>query len=122
MKPAKAILLDAKNNTVSFVSITNYKDISKFGRYDLFTTVQINDKGETLFVDDEGLLNGTDFGFEIEGYPEPIMGNAVILGTNFNTGDSVDTDLTLDDVAKMVRTFQSDGFRLVRNRRRANVA
>lgn len=122
MKPAKAILLDAQNNTVSFVSITNYKDISKFGRYDLFTTVQINDKGETLFVDDEGLLNGTDFGFEIEGYPEPIMGNAVILGTNFNTGDSVDTDLTLDDVAKMVRTFQSDGFRLVRNRRRANVA
>lgn len=101
----KAILINAKDKTISEVTITNYKDIYKFCGFELFTCVQMDAKGNTLYVDDEGLLNGTDFGFIIKGYAQPLMGNAIILGTNRNTGDSVDTSLTTEQVFKMVSFF-----------------
>ena len=101
----KAILLNARNNTVEFITIKDYTDISKFGKFDLFTTVDMDERGNTMYVDDEGLLNGTNVGFEVDGYEQPLMGNAVILGTNRTTGDSKDTDLSLEDVAKMVNCF-----------------
>ena len=101
----KAILLNARNNTVEFITIKDYTDISKFGKFDLFTTVDMDERGNTMYVDDEGLLNGTNVGFEVDGYEQPLMGNAVILGTNRHTGDSKDTDLSLEDVAKMVNCF-----------------
>ena len=110
-----AILINANDNTISLVSIKDYKDISKFGQFDLFTCVQIDAKGNTLYVDDEGLLNGTSRGFVIEGYEQPLMGNAVLLGTNLNTGDSKDTSLSLEKVASMVRCFMRVGRMIVRS-------
>jgi hypothetical protein len=101
----KAILINAKDKSITEVTIETYKDIYKFCGFDLFTCVQMDAKGNTLYVDDEGLLNGTDFGFIIKGYAQPLMGNAIILGTNRNTGDSVDTSLTTDEVFKMVSFF-----------------
>ena len=105
MKNTKAILLNARNNTVEFVSINDFRDIQKFGQYDCFTCVQMDAKGNTLYVDDEGLINGTNAGFYMRGYEGPLMGNAVILCSNRNTGDSVDTDLTLEQVSEMVNCF-----------------
>jgi hypothetical protein len=110
-----AILINANDNTISLVSIKDYKDISKFGQFDLFTCVQIDAKGNTLYVDDEGLLNGTSRGFVIDGYEQPLMGNAVLLGTNLNTGDSKDTSLSLEKVASMVRCFVRVGRMIVRS-------
>jgi hypothetical protein len=115
MRNDKAILINARTNTISFVSIKDYKDISKFGNFDIFTTVQMDAKGNTLYVDDEGLINGTTLGFTIEGYDQPLMGNGIILGTNLRTGDSKDTDLTLEKVASMVRCFARAGRMLVRS-------
>ncbi len=105
MKPCKAILLNARENTVEFVTINTFEDISKFGKFDLFTCVQVDAKGNTLFVDDEGLLNGTNVGFTWEGMKQVLMGNAIILGTDLNTGDSLDTDLTLEQVRDKTQCF-----------------
>ena len=115
MRNDKAILINARTNTISFVSIKDYKDISKFGDFDIFTTVQLDAKGNTLYVDDEGLINGTTIGFTIEGYEQPLMGNGIILGTNLRTGDSKDTDFSLERVASMVRCFVRAGRMLVRS-------
>ena len=115
MRNDQAILINARTNTISFVSIKDYKDISKFGEFDLFTTVQMDAKGNTLYVDDEGFINGTTLGFTIEGYDQPLMGNGIILGTNLRTGDSKDTDLSLEKVASMVRCFIRAGRMLVRS-------
>jgi hypothetical protein len=100
----KAILINARENTVSYVTIGEYTDIQKFGNYDLFTTVGLGG-GETLYVDDEGLLNGTNVGFTIEDYAQPLMGNGVILGSNPHTGDSKDTAFTIEEIAKKVKCF-----------------
>ena len=110
----KAILLNARENTVQFVTIKDYTDISKFGKFDIFTCVEMDDRGNTLYVDDEGLLNGTNIGFIVDGYEQPLMGNAVILGTNTATGDSKDTDLTLEQVSKMVQCFVRFGRNIIK--------
>lgn len=103
----KAILIDAENRTVKEVIITNYRDISTFGRFQHFDAVQIDRRGNTVYVDDEGRINGTEYGFMIAGHSEPLMGNGVILGTNLRTGESKDTDYSVEKVRGMVRFFGS---------------
>jgi hypothetical protein len=83
-----ALLLNVKENTITEVVIKDYSDISRLIGCNYFTTVQVNDQGDTLYVDDEGLINGTTTGFTYEGYDSPLMGNALLLGTNLRTGDS----------------------------------
>jgi len=100
----KAIFLDAKDNTLSYVYIKHYTDIYKHCKFGTFTTVNIA-KGDVMYVDDEGLINGTDFGFDIEGYPAPIMGNAIIMSTNRLTGDAANVKHTIKQIAKMSNSF-----------------
>lgn len=105
--PNKAILINAKDKTITEVEINDYKDIYKFCGYNLFTCVRMDAKGNTLYVDDEGLINGTDFGFIIKG--QPLMGNAIVLGTNRYNGESEDTSLTTEQLFKEV-SFFDNGF------------
>lgn len=104
-KKTKAILIDAKNNTVKFVEVGNYTDIYKHTGFEMFTTVRLDAKGNTLYVDDEGLLNGTNFGFTFDGYETPLMGNALLIGTNIHNGEDADTDFTLEDVVEKTKAF-----------------
>lgn len=105
----KALLLNVSKNTITEVVIKDYTDIAKFGQFDLFTTVQVNDAGDTLYVDDEGLINGTDVGFTFDGYDGPLMGNAVLLGCDRRTGDSKDVTMTAADFAAKVKTLMRVG-------------
>lgn len=101
----KGILIDAKNNSIESVSLGDHKTISKAGGYDYFDVVRFNKKDD-VFVDDEGAINGTDFGFELlEGISrQPYMGNGVIMGRGIN-GESIDAFTSLEDVAKSIRCF-----------------
>ena len=103
-KGTKAIFLDAKDNTLSYVYIKHYTDIYKHCKYGTFTTVNIG-KGDVMYVDDEGLINGTDFGFKIDSYPALIMGNAIIMSTNSRTGDSANVKHTINQIAKITKSF-----------------
>lgn len=80
----------------------DYRSISKMIDCDLFTPVRINSKRDTVFVDDEGLINGKpqEF-FLIEGYPDPLAGKGVILGCD-SVGDTVAPTITEEQVRKMV--------------------
>lgn len=103
-KNKKAILINARENSVSVVEVGDYTDIYKHCGMDTFTCVGLGG-GETLYVDDEGLINGTDYGFTLQGYDNPLFGNGLILGTTAD-GDSKDTALTLDGIASKVRCFK----------------
>jgi hypothetical protein len=105
----KALLLNVSKNTITEVVIKDYTDISKFGKFELFTTVQVNDAGDTLYVDDEGLINGTDVGFTFEGYDGPLMGNAVLLGCDRRSGESKDVTMTAAEFAAKVKTLMRVG-------------
>ena len=114
-KESIGIFIDAKNNRLTHVVIKDHTDISRIAGYKYFDCVGLNTKGKvsnTLFVDDEGLINGTQWGFEIttsNGEPRgQYAGNGIILGTN-KQGESVDATLSLEDAAKRVRCFTRTG-------------
>jgi hypothetical protein len=77
----KAIFIDAKNRQVSIVE-------NKGQLEDKYLTLNVNmveigryyPNGDTLWVDEEGLINGTDYGFILDGIE--FVGNGLIYGTN----------------------------------------
>jgi hypothetical protein len=63
---------------------------------------------ESLYVDDEGLLKLNDNSkfFAIKGAYQPFVGNGLILGIDYNTGESINTSLTIEYVKSIV-TFHT---------------
>lgn len=107
----KAILIDPFEKTVTEVDHNgNYRQIYTLlshpeHRVDCFTVVQI-ENDDAIFVDDEGLLKDPKHFFVWRGYPQPLAGKGLILGTN-DEGDSVDAVISVEDVKKRV-SFRSD--------------
>lgn len=89
----QAIFIDAKNQQVSYVN-------NKGQLEDLYLTLGVDmveigkywENGDTLWVDEEGLINGTDFGFQIDGID--FMGNGIIYGTNLENPEKNDSAVT----------------------------
>ena len=56
----KAFLINPIDETITEVDHddSDYKNISKAIDAKYFTTVQIHEDGDTIYLDDEGLLNG----------------------------------------------------------------
>lgn len=102
----KAILIDPYKETVTEVDYSgNFEDINQLLDSRCFTVVHLDEKGNDLYVDDEGLLRG-NLSFEkfikMSSYPEPLVGKGLVLGSD-NMGDSKDTTLTIDEVKSMVQ-------------------
>lgn len=92
----KAILIDAKNRQVREIEVENdYKKIQEALGVQYFTIVGLRDTTDVLYIDDEGLINGTEFGFYING--EMYLGNGLILGT-LPGGETGPTTLTVKEV------------------------
>ena len=100
----KAILIDPKadlENAISVIDCGDFRDIQKHLKCDCFTTVQLDDRGTTLYVDDEGWIKyGSQLetvyhigAFMWEGYGSPLAGRGLILGTNLATGESTDCEM-----------------------------
>jgi hypothetical protein len=98
----KAIFINAKEQTVSIVE-------NKGQLEDLYNTLGVNmveigrfyENGDTLWVDEEGLINGTDFGFQLDGID--YMGNGLIYGTNRMNPELNDSAVT--DMKKLKLKF-----------------
>lgn len=100
----KAILIDPFERKLSEVEYSgDYKQIYEHIDCHNFDCVRISSKGDTIFVDDEGLISckvQCFFGFI--GYPQPLAGKGLVLGTDIN-GESVDTTMTLEEMRKLVK-------------------
>jgi hypothetical protein len=103
-KAKKALLIDSKARTITEVMIGDWKEIAPKIGCDLFTTVELSAK-ETIYVDDEGLLTmtpETTF-FMLKGYPQPLAGNGLVMGTNHKTGDSSNTKETVESMTAKIK-------------------
>lgn len=95
----KALLINPKDsdNFVTEIEVTDWRDIAPKLGCDLFTCVTTPSLGEnTLFVDDEGMLNNalrTRGGFALRDYAQLLHGRGLVLGHN-NKGESVDVTMT----------------------------
>jgi len=106
----RAILIDPITQVVSevehtgdFMHIYTLLSDPKNGlEVDDFNIVVLNDEGETLYVDGEGLLKeSTRWFFKWKEYGQPLPGRGLILGSD-EAGETIATKLSLDFVRQMV--------------------
>ena len=115
---SKAILINPFNKTIEMVDYDfsgSYLQISHLiGTEEcvkpLFCAVDI-DETNTVYIDDEGLYRETQAYFIWEGYHQPLQGKGLILGTDYDNGESIPTTLSLDEVKEKV-SFQ-DGVQVL---------
>ena len=104
----KALKINVIEQTVTEVAYSDYNDICKnlttpHKAVSLFTRVLIDYAdydGDAIFVDDEGLLIDTNYGFKFEGYNGVLMGNGLVLGSEL--GETAEPDITLADLKKKI--------------------
>ena len=117
----KAYLIDPWTLSISEVDYSgDYKQIYTFIKADLFDVVGINQNGDCIYVDDEGLLKDPDHWILLEGYDQPLAGRGLVLGTD-DEGKSVDPTITLQALASRIYVG-SPGTGWVRPFVRAHVA
>jgi hypothetical protein len=98
----KALLIDSKNRTVKQIEIgEHYTEISKAIGCDVFSAPHIMQNNDTLYCDDEGLLKNPEHFFLLDGYPQPLAGNGLILGCD-DEGESIDVSMNLVELSSKV--------------------
>lgn len=97
-------LIDPFELQVTQVTLGNdYKEIYGFIRCEMFTAVEVNQHGDSIFVDDEGLYVANQMFFIHTGYPyQPLAGRGLLLGCDLKTGESQSPVVSLEQTIKSV--------------------
>jgi hypothetical protein len=101
----KALKIDVVNQTVTNITIDDIDDIYReIGNGCETFCCPINfDNGDTLYADDESLLRENVEGcFMMDSWSYAIVGNAIILGTDFEDGESIDCKYSPMDIYKEI--------------------
>jgi len=94
----RAFLIDSKARRVTPVDYSgDFSEIYKLIGADLFDCVRINARRDVVFVDDMGLYSGRTDCFLIDGYPSPLVGSGLVVGTGPD-GESCDASITLEEL------------------------
>lgn len=103
-----AFLIDPFTQTVNPVEYDgNYKSIYDFIDAHTFDCARFNEHGDSVFIDDEGLINGQQQAFfMVRGYPQPLAGKGLVLGCNMANGESCAPSVSLEWLRENV-TFMS---------------
>ena len=97
----KAILIDVNQQIVKEIYISDSIDaIHDAVECECFTVAQVNENND-VFVDDNGLFTKDKF-FNFEGAHQPFAGNGLILGIDHETGESINTTLSIEEVKAKV--------------------
>ena len=101
----KAILIDPFAQSISEVSVGDFTDINRHIGCDIFTCVRSSALGDNvMYLDDEGLVNGTDRAtrFVDEVMPYALAGRILIVGDDGMGGDK-DCTLSTTKVQSLVK-------------------
>lgn len=95
---AKGYLVDPFDKTITEVEVGDYKHIQDLIGCSCFTAAYL-ENGDVAYVDDEGLFKGpTDF-ILFKGYPQPLAGKAVVVGTD-SEGNDIAPAISLDELKR----------------------
>jgi hypothetical protein len=100
----KAIFINAKDKTVTEVELENKGTLQQMYKLigcELVAGLALNDHND-LWIDDEGLLCSPNNFFTIKGFPQPLAGNAIILGVNHLTGKDKSATMKVEEVKSLV--------------------
>ena len=114
----RAILINPQQESIRHISYDgDYKSIYRIIQCTTFEAVYPFDNGDTLWIDEEGLLRESNFAFNIRAdnakFNQTIMGSALILGTDAE-GESIECKSNLDDIKNRINfqgkvAIESDG-------------
>lgn len=103
-----AIIIDPHARTIEAVDYSgDYHDALKIIDCDLICTLDLTREGDTLYLDDEGLFKQEQAFFSIEGYPNPLAGKALCVGSDGKGGDAP-TNVTVELLRGGVRWIEPD--------------
>lgn len=103
----KTILIDPFTRTVSEVEYNGqYKHIYDLIQCDTYDAARINQHGDAIFVDDEGLFKEEQAFFWHEDYPQPLAGRGLLLGCRATDGETIAPTTTLEEVRSKVQFGQ----------------
>lgn len=105
----RAILIDPFTQTVTETDYNgDFHHIYSLIGCDTFTVLEVG-AGNVLYLDDEGLFKdlASQAFFGLSGYPNPLAGKGLILGTN-DEGESIATRLTIEQVKRKVVWLGAD--------------
>lgn len=97
-------LIDPVEQTVTEVPYSgNYEEIYQYIGADAFDVARVNEHGDGIYVDDEGLINGKQQAFfQIQGYHQPLAGKGLYMGCDAE-GETVAPYATLEEVKDSIR-------------------
>jgi hypothetical protein len=99
----RTILISSTNKTVTeehTTALTLEYLQSKVGGLIQIATELPN--GDTLYVDEEGLLKQKDDFFELEGAHQPFAGDGVLVGSTDDEGRDTEVKSTLEEIKALV--------------------
>lgn len=93
---------EVQHNAADYTAIYDQLSVPDH-KVSCFTIVGIDERenGDSIFVDDEGLLKGNTHFFQWQGYAQPLAGCGLILGCD-NAGDSVACSISLEEARAKV--------------------
>ena len=101
----KAILINPKLRKIKEVEYSgNYQDIQKLTECSTLTAIYPFDNEDTIYLDDEGLLKESNYCFTFKydnGYVQPLMGNALIIGAN-EEGESISYKTPITEIKNRI--------------------
>ena len=102
----RAILINPMQESVRHISYDgDYRSIYRIIGCTTFEAVYPFDNGDTLWIDEEGLLKESNYAFNLKAdnpkFNQMIMGSALILGTDAE-GESIECKSKVLDIAKRV--------------------
>lgn len=113
-KEVKGILIDSKNREVKevlykVVNGVNLKAVKEFVGCQTIDICRLQN-GDSMYVDDEGLINGTETYFHIPKlFDQPIAGNGLIFSVTPGGSDESYKFTTIDEVKAQIKW---EGFEL----------
>ena len=103
----RAILINPMQESIRHISYDgDPKSIYRILQCTLYEAVYPFDNGDTLWIDEEGLLKESNFAFDILGsneeYYGTYLGSAMILGVD-DEGESIECKSKLDDIKSIIK-------------------
>ena len=104
----EAYFIDAANKEVRLIDYNgDWKTIDGIIGCEIFTVVNVNNEGDSIFLDDEGHYVDDQNYFWFEGYPTMMAGNGLVLGTN-RDGDSIEPCQSIEWFRERIRFQNKD--------------
>ena len=99
----KAIKIDSEKRTISLVDVANYRNICTEINHscERFICPIVFETLDVMYADYYAGINCNSCGFILDGWVHPILGNAIIVGTDFD-GDLTDIALSIKDIEEQI--------------------